>query len=109
MSLPRDLKPRRSASPQDLRAAGPSSDVQRYWQPDAFQWHGVGSTHGRVDELYIRISRNQIRISAAASEQAELKPGGLVEIGINNTFLAVRPGSAGLKIKPESKTTKKSR
>lgn len=105
LTLPGSAKPRRSAAPRDLRTAGPAGAVERYWKPESFEWYGFGhgSKRGGCNVPFIAITKNQIRISAAAAEMSGFKPGDQVEIGRNSSFLAIRKSGTGIVAKPEPK------
>lgn len=71
----------RSGRPHDLRTEGLSSEVERYWDTNAFVWNS-GS-------LFIKITQ-RIRISSAAVIVSGFKPGDKVMLGRNSSYLAIR-------------------
>lgn len=98
----------RGLVPQDLRTAGPSGEVETYFQKESFTWHGQEARDkGTKHELFIAISKSRIRISHAAASAACIEPGDKVKVGINKGSLAIAKETEGFITKAERvKTTK---
>lgn len=91
-----EAKTRRSGYPRDLREDGPAGPVERHWQPEAFTWFGQEARKRGFLELFVYIGKSQFRVSSATAVAAGLKPGDMVEIGVNKQFLAIRKSERGI-------------
>ncbi|GAB6173299.1 MAG: hypothetical protein QMC95_06435 [Desulfitobacteriaceae bacterium] len=98
----------RSPVPRDLRSAAPSGAVETHWQKDAFSWYGNESRKkGSGIEMYIRVTKTQIRISHTAASAAGIEPGDKVKVGINKAYVAIINDTDGFITQGEKgKTTK---
>jgi len=91
---------RRSPVPRDLRTAGPASVVTTYWDSQAFSWYGPDPKKAKPkDEMFIHISKTQIRISQTATVLTGIQHGDRVMIGINSTFIALKKDDGGIEAK----------
>lgn len=98
----------RSPIPKDLREAGPSGEIETYWQPEAFTWYGAEvskSKNGRIPYIFYT-DKGLFRISSKAAVMADLKPGDGIKVGINKAYLAIAKDAMGIPTRGEAGKTK---